>query len=79
MNGELDGYRDGDIIQLLLDSKAVADIVDDWVETNQQVDMRVRRAKTKGCCVIETADLMFAARIVRYHPGTKANIKHARR
>lgn len=79
MNGGLDNYRDGDIIQLLLDSKTVADIVDDRVETDQQVDVRVRRAKTKGCCVIETADLMFAARIVRYHPGTKANIKRAGR
>lgn len=49
--------------------------MEEWLERNIQADIRFRRAKTKGCIVIETKDVLFASRITQWHPGCKVNIK----
>lgn len=49
--------------QLLLKGSEAADVVEDWAERNIESDLRIRRAKTPGCAVIETSDVLFAAKI----------------
>ena len=68
-------YKEGTIFQLLLKGSEAAGVVEDWYYQNMKVDLRLRRAKTKGCCVIETTDVLFASRILLYHPSAKVNIK----
>lgn len=72
----IEDYRPGDTIQLLLRGTHAATVMTEWWETNRESDLRWRRAKTKGCAVLETTDLMFAARIVQWYEGVKVNIKH---
>lgn len=39
------------LYQILLKGQEAEAVVDDWVERNIQSDLRLRRAKTKGCDV----------------------------
>lgn len=66
--------KEGSTFQILVDNWSLGGIVEDWYETNQECDLRLRKAKTKGHTVIETKGVMFASRIVRWHPGVKVNI-----
>ena len=63
------------LYQLLLKGEAAAVVVDDWLGRDMKCDLRLRRAKTPGHVVIETDDVWFAHRIVRWHPSCKVNIK----
>lgn len=65
-----------DIYQLLVKKDAAGGIVDDWAERNETCDLRIRRAKTKGCVVIETDNPMYANNIRMWHPGCRVNIRH---
>lgn len=67
-------FKEGCTIQILVDNWHVDGIVSDWYETNQDCDLRLRRAKTKGCTVIETKWVLFAHKILRYYPKVKVNI-----
>lgn len=49
--------------------------MDDWVECQRECDIRVRRAKTKGCVVLETTDAIYAAHLVLWFPSVKTNFK----
>ena len=66
--------KPGSRILLLVENIRVSSIIEDWLETHQECDLRVRRAKTKGCTVIETQSIMYASNIVRWNPGVKAHI-----
>ena len=66
--------KPGSTFQILVDNMSLCGIVDDWYETNQECDLRLRKAKTKGHTVIETKGVMFASRIVQWHPGVKVHI-----
>ena len=68
-------YREGKSYQLLLDSRAVSGIVDDWYDAGTKTDLRIRRAKTPGCAVIETGDVIFARRIQMAYPEVRVHIK----
>lgn len=68
------GYPSGTRFLLLVHHDDVAGIVDDWFEGNFCCDLRLRRAKTKGCIVVETTDALYASRIYRYHPGIRVEI-----
>lgn len=70
-----DGYKEGDTVQLLIQGSHIGAVLDDWNESHRECDMRVRRAKTKGCVVLETTDILYASRIVQWFPGVKVNIK----
>lgn len=65
---------EGKRFQLLLRGCDAADVVRDWDYHAVQADLRIRRAKTQGCVVVETTDVMFARRIFVDHPGAKVNI-----
>lgn len=66
--------KEGSTFQILVDNWSLGGIVEDWYERNETFDLRLRKAKTKGHTVIETKGVMFASRIVQWHPGVKVNI-----
>lgn len=69
-------YREGDTIQLLLRGEHAASVIERWWEHSYRVDVRLRKAKTSGCMVIETTDVMFASHITQWYGEVKVNIKH---
>lgn len=68
-------YPKGTVFQLLLSGRSAASVINEWWETSTQADVRVRKAKTKGCFVLETTDMIFASHIIQLWPGTKVNVK----
>lgn len=69
----ISSMKETKIFQLLISNMSASHVVDDWLENSHAVDLRIRRAKTKGHVVIETTDTLFAQRLVlRY--GSKVNI-----
>ena len=78
MSKNLDDYRQGDTIYILLKKNQAESVMDEWLEGNWQSDLTVHRSqKTKGCVVLETTDLMFAARIIQWKPYEKVTYKRA--
>ena len=73
MNGKV--YPEGTVFQLLLNGRDASSVINEWWETRTEADVRVRRAKTKGCVVLETESTIFAAHIIKLWPGTKVNVK----
>lgn len=73
MNGKV--YPEGTVFQLLLSAHAAASVINEWWEASTQADVRIRKAKTKGCFVLETEDTIFAAHIIKLWPGNKVNVK----
>lgn len=68
-------YTGNELYQLLLKGSDARSVVNDWVERNVQSDLRIRRAKTRGCVVIETRDVVFANNITIWYPDAKVAIK----
>lgn len=68
-------YPEGTVFQLLLSGHAVASVTNEWWEASIQADARIRKAKTKGCFVLETEDTVFAAHIIKLWPEAKVNVK----
>lgn len=66
--------KEGSTFQILVDNWSLGGIVEDWYERHETCDLRLRKAKTNGHTVIETKGVMFASRIVQWHPGVKVNI-----
>lgn len=54
-----------DKYQVLVKNDRVGVIMDEWMY-HGTTDVTVRRAKTKGCCVIETTDPVFCSRIIKW-------------
>ena len=71
----IDEYKEGDPIQLLIHGSHIRAVMEDWLDGNRECDIKVRRAKTKGCIVLETTDILYAAHIVQWFPNVKTNIK----
>lgn len=70
-----DNYTGTETFQILLKGREAASVVEDWTERNIQTDIRLRRAKTKGCVVVETKDVIFARNIIVWYPGCQVVIK----
>ena len=72
MSKDMNDYRQGDTIYILLKKIQAESVMDEWLEGNWQCDLTVHRSqKNKGCVVLETTDLMFAARIIQWHTYEK--------
>ena len=72
----MEDYRDGDTIYILLKRSQAESVLNEWLEGNHQCDLKVRRSqKTKGCVVVETTDLMWANRIIRWFPYESVTYK----
>lgn len=74
MSDELKPYTGTELFQVLIRQSEALSVLDDWIERNIQSDLRIRRAKTAGCVVIETKDVIFARNICVWHPDAKINI-----
>lgn len=68
-------YTGAELYQILLPGHEAAEVMEEWLERNIQADIRFRRARTKGCVVMETKDVIFANHIRQWHPGCRINIK----
>ena len=75
MSDVLKPYPKGTVFQLLLNGRDASSVINEWWEASTQADVRVRKAKTKGCMVLETEDMIYASHIIKLWPGTKVNIK----
>ena len=63
-----------DKYQILVKNISVGGVIEDWMHKGR-CDITLRRAKTEGCRVIETADPLYAARIVKWlKAAEKVNI-----
>lgn len=73
-------YREGDTIYILLTKSQAESVMEEWIENNWASDLVVHRSqKTKGRVVVETKDLMFAARICQWHSYEKVSYKRTKR
>ena len=72
----MDEYKEGDTIQVLIHGSHIGTVMEDWLESRRECDIRVRRAKKKGCVVLETTDIIYASHIVQWFPDVKVNIKN---
>lgn len=69
-------YKDGDTIYILLTKSQAESVMGEWIENNWGCDLTVHRSqKNKGCVVLETTDLMFAARVCQWHKYEKITYK----
>lgn len=68
-------YQGDEIFQLLVKESSAPAIVEEWAARHVPDDLRLRRAKTRGHVVVETANVMFANGILRCHPGCQVNIR----
>ena len=76
MSKDMNDYRQGDTIYILLKKSQAESVMNEWLEGNWECDLMVHRSsKTKGCVVLETSDLMFAARIIQWKPYERVTYK----
>ena len=74
MNNE---YQPVDIIYILMDAMSAQILLDDWLHHNYKCDLHLRRSvKNKGKVVIETKNLMWANRIIKWHKYEQLIYKH---
>ena len=59
----------------LLPNDRVSGVIEEWLARNLACNLTLRRAKTKGHTVIETSDVIFAARIQQWHGCLKVHIR----
>lgn len=73
----MEEYKDGDTIYILMKSGSAESLMDDWLHLNYECDLHVHRSKkNKGCLVVETKNLMWANRIIRWHSYERVTYKH---
>ena len=69
-------YKDGDTIYILLTKSQAESVKGEWIENNWECDLTEHRSqKTRGRVVLETTDLMFAARVCQWHQYEKITYK----
>ena len=69
----ISSMKEKPIIHLLIRNISARAVVDEWIEKSSEADLRIRKAKTPGCVVIETVDPIYARRIAEMY-GCKINI-----
>ena len=75
MSTGIGDYREGDTVQLLVKSQHIGTLMTDWVERSMEADIRVRRAKTRDCVVIETKNVIYASHVVQWYPDVQVHFK----
>lgn len=68
-------YQGNETFQLLVSSSEAAGIVAIWEANAIATDLCLRRARTRGCVVIETTDVLFANGIRQAYPRCQVNIR----
>lgn len=70
-------YQQGDTIYILMDAMSAKGLLDDWLHHNYECDLHLRRSvKNKGKLVVETKDLMWANRIIKWHRYERVTYNH---
>lgn len=70
-------YKPGDTIYILMEPDAAEGLVEDWFTHGYECDMRLKKSeKNPGKVVIETKDLMWAARIIKWNSYEKVTYKN---
>ena len=60
--------------QILIRNRSLSLVVEDWME-KAECDIRLRKAKTPGCRVVELTDPVYAARMIKWlRVAEKVNI-----
>lgn len=54
-----------DKYQILIKNMSLSLVVEDWME-KAECDIKLRKAKTKGCRVVELTDPVYAARMIKW-------------
>ncbi len=67
--------KEGTLYRILLKGSDAAAMLEEWWQASLRADLRVRKAKTPKCIVIETTDTLFASHVLREWPGSPVNIK----
>lgn len=63
-----------DKYQILIKNMSLSLVVEDWME-KAECDIRLRKAKTPGCRVVELTDPVYAARMIKWlRVAEKVNI-----
>ena len=61
-------YQEGDTIYILMDSSSASGLMDDWLHYNYECSLLVHRSqKNRGKVVVETKNLMWASRIIKWY------------
>ena len=61
-------YKEGDTIYILMEGIMASTLMDDWVNHNYSCDRLVHRSKKHpGCIVVETKNLLWANRIIKWY------------
>ena len=64
--------------QILIRNRSLSLVVEDWME-KAECDIRLRKAKTPGCRVVELTDPVYAARMIKWlRVAEKVNIAKLR-
>ena len=58
---------------ILLDRDSTESVLEHWLNTEKECDLRLRRAKTPKHFVIEVTDPIFAAGIVQWYPTARVH------
>lgn len=65
-------YKEGDTIYILMEAIMASTLMDDWVNYNYGCDMLVHRSKKHpGSIVVETKNLLWANRIIKWYQYKK--------
>lgn len=69
-------YKQGDTIYILMTAMSAQGLLEDWLQHNYECDLHLHRSKqNKGMVVVETKDLMWASRIIKWHKCEKVTYK----
>ena len=76
----MEDYKQGDTIYILMKRENAEGLLDDWLHHNYVCDLHIRRSvKNKGKVVVETNDLMWASRIIKWHGYEQVTYKHTKK
>lgn len=73
----MEEYRQGDTIYILMKRGNAESLLEDWLYHCYRCDLHVHKSeKNQGCVVVETKDLMWANRIIKWHKYERVTYKH---
>ena len=73
----MEDYKTGDTIYILMMRENAEGLLDDWIRHGYECDLHIHKSKqTQGCVVVETKDLMWANRIIKWYRYEQVTYKH---
>ena len=73
----MEDYKQGDTIYILMKRENAEELLDDWMRNGYECELHIHKSKqTQGCVVVETKDIMWANRIIKWHRYERVTYKH---